>query len=210
MKTLPAPSFLNKHLQLYLVHETETTSTFQYGESLRNYLGRGRKVMIVYLLFFAMSLVMIRYICPGSAIWKSMGLGFNSPITHLFLFLWTLSMSWPFVSILYLLIKPSFVVWTFDQGTRKLEHFTANTFGITETWYYSFNKIKSIDVTEHIEEDTKSSKYSKLTIIFSDDSKFVMSKSDYHPNLRQQEINYNHHLELAENMHFRVGLPNPK
>jgi hypothetical protein len=210
MKTLPAPSFLNKHLQLYLVHETETTSTFQHGESLRNYLGRGRRVTIVYLLFFTMSLIAIRYIYPGSAIWKTMGLGFNNPVTHLFLFLWSLSMSWPFVFILYLLVKPSFVVWTFDRGTGKLEHFAANIFGVCETWYYSFTKIKSIDVTEHIEEDTRSSRYSKLTIVFYDDSKFMMSRSDYHPDLQQQEINYNHHLELAKNMRFRVGLPNPK
>jgi hypothetical protein len=42
-----------------------------------------------------MSLITIRYIYPGSAIWKTMGLGFNNPVTHLFLFLWALSMSWP-------------------------------------------------------------------------------------------------------------------
>ncbi len=210
MRTIPAPSFPNKHWQLYLVHETETTSTFQHGESLRNYLSRARRAMVVYLLFFAMSLVTTRHIFPGSMIWKTMGLGFNSPITHLFLFLSALSMSWPFVFILYLLVKPSFVVWTFDQGARKLEHFTANIFGVSETSCYNFNKIKSIDVTEHIEEDTRSSKYCKLSIFFNDDSKFMMSKSDYTPDQRQQEINYKYHLELAENMRFRIGLPNPK
>lgn len=209
MRTISAPSFSNKHLQLYLVYETETTSTFQYGESLRNYLSRARRAMIVYLLFFATWLVTTRHIFPGSMIWKTMGLGFNSPVTHLFLFLSALSMSWPFVFILYLLVKPSFVVWTFDQGARKLEHFTANIFGISETWYYSFNKIKSIDVTEHLEEDTKSSKYCKLSILCHDNSKLMISKSDYHPDKQQQDINYKHHLELAENMRFRVGLPNP-
>lgn len=210
MKTLPAPSFPNKHLQLYLVHETETTSTFQHGESLRNYLGRGKRAMIVYLLFFAMSLVIARHIGLGSSIWQTMDLGSNNPMTHIFLFLCALSMSWSIAFILYLLVKPSFVVWTFDQGTEKLEHFTANTFGISENWCYNFNKIKSINVTEHIEEDTKSSKYCKLSIFFNDDSKFMMSKSDYTPDQRQQEINYKYHLELAENMRFRIGLPNPK
>jgi hypothetical protein len=209
MKTLPAPSFPNKHLQLYLVHETETTSTFQHGESLRNYLGRGKRAMIVYLLFFAMSMVIARQIGLGSSIWQTMGLGSNNPMTHIFLFLCALSMSWSIAFILYLLVKPSFVVWTFDQGTEKLEHFTANTFGISENWCYNFNKIKSINVTEYIEEDTRSSKYCELSIFFNDDSKFMMSKSDYTPDERQQEINYKYHLELAENMRFRIGLPNP-
>jgi hypothetical protein len=209
MKTIPAPSFWTNHNQLYLVHETETASTFQHGESLRNYLGRGRKAIVVYFLSCLVWWIIMSRVTPGSVLWKTMGIGFDSPFIHIFLFLWAVSMSWPFVFIIYLLVKPQFVVWTFDRVTEKLEHFTANTFGFSDVWYYPFKNIKSIDVTEHIEEDTISSKYYKLSIVFHNGDKFVMSKSDYTPNKQHQAIGHKHHLELAENMRFRVGLRNP-
>lgn len=193
----------NDALQLILVQNTETVSSFQAGGSKSIAIQNGWQDVQRKWLFF------LGWIFFNAIFMRSSFVAISS--FGLFGVFWAMGYYGitGFIAI-HSLFKPRFVVWDFDQTQRQLTKTSVNVLNRNHQRRFAFDRIQSVEIVEQQDSDSEYRRCTKLFIRLQNKQEFTLSQSGFSSQPVDQKIALKYHLELAENMRDRIGLVNPQ